>query len=399
MSTNVIGSSELKFEYSVRSIEPNTKTKKKYSESSIPILLLIADAKIRKIQNNGLTEYTKQLKSERSKELVFERKILEEETKQIVKEFNRSIEELSYERSQLIADLKFGEIKLICLYQEYLILLTFEDRDISIQQKQKHFIIEKNDLEQTILQNKEKVELKNFELDKCNEKLIQLGIEVPKNFPDLYPYCEILTKIYKKKIKRKRSGDNDGDDEGDDNDDDDDDDNFDDDEEEVEDVCPVGCDSNIYNKVLQLRERRLDIEEEMLEINKQVEDYNKIIERLKQRGKQLMKDSTQADLEMELFQKQKQTALNEVQTAIPVKLSQIYAFEASGVFTVPSDQSVVSEDNPVYSTYIQNIEKLEKVDDRCLIDEIDMQSHVLFDIRCRFFIHVELPLFIFFCVV
>ena len=42
----------------------------------------------------------------------------------------------------------------------------------------------------------------------------------------------------------------------------------DEDEEGQDDSCPQGCDSNMYDKVLALRERRLDQEEIVQEVQK-----------------------------------------------------------------------------------------------------------------------------------
>ena len=85
-----------------------------------------------------------------------------------------------------------------------------------------------------------------------------------------------------RKIKRskKRSaggGEEDADleEEEDDDDDLDEDDDADDDDEAGEEVCPAGCDAQLYEKVIELRERRLDEEEAAAEVAKVVEATKK----------------------------------------------------------------------------------------------------------------------------
>ena len=74
-----------------------------------------------------------------------------------------------------------------------------------------------------------------------------------------------LAKIFRRKIKRSKKRDGDADDDDDDEDEDEeedfDEDEGDEDEEEVDDSCPPGCDTTLYEQVLEMREKRLDQEE------------------------------------------------------------------------------------------------------------------------------------------
>jgi UDP-N-acetylmuramyl tripeptide synthase len=115
----------------------------------------------------------------------------------------------------------------------------------------------------------------------------------------------------------------------------------DDDEDIVEDALPINCDPVLYERVLDLREKRLDTDEISADIQKSVDELKKTIERLKQREKQITKDTQASQVEMQQFQLQKQLALNQIDVVVPLKLSQLYAFDNSGLFTVPSDQQAV----------------------------------------------------------
>ncbi|EER00737.1 conserved hypothetical protein, partial [Perkinsus marinus ATCC 50983] len=102
-----------------------------------------------------------------------------------------------------------------------------------------------------------------------------------------------------------------------DSDDDDEDDN------EEADVCPSGCDSAVYDGVLELRNRRLDMEEALGEIQKIVEESKKSHTRLLQKEKTLNKDQTLAEEKIQHFQANKQQKLNQLHRILSLKLSQI----------------------------------------------------------------------------
>jgi hypothetical protein len=169
------------------------------------------------------------------------------------------------------------------------------------------------------------------------EKLSSITAELKAALPDSNPFAEILNKIYKKKIKRNKAG-ADGEEEEEEEEEEDGDD--DDEEEEVEDICPIGCDRLLYDRILELRDRRTEVDEMIAEIQKSIDDLKKTTDRLKQREKQILKDAVQAELEVQQFQLQKQASLNQINVVVPLNMSQIYTFNGSGAFTGPTDGAV-----------------------------------------------------------
>ena len=206
-------------------------------------------------------------------------------------------------------------------------------------------------------------------------------------------------------------GDND-DEEEEENDEDDDD----DDDEEADDICPPGCDQVLFEKILELRginishilslskiiallrhwfwflstEKKTDTEEITGDIQKGIDEVKKSLDRLKQREKQIAKDTQQTEMEVQQFQLQKQAALNQIAVAVPLKVSQLYMFENSGVFTGPTDGKP-SQTQVVAGAAFSAVDNaagelqegkdsngLISIEDRRLVTEIDMRSHVLF---------------------
>lgn len=147
----------------------------------------------------------------------------------------------------------------------------------------------------------------------------------------------------------------------------------DDDDDEVEDICPPGCDVNLYDRIIDLRDKKLDTEEITNEIQKAIDDYKRIIDRAKQREKQIIKDGQQTDLEVQQFQLQKQAALNKIEIVVPLQFSQLNMFDTSGVLTGPTDKPQAES-----AELAEVIDILKDVDRRMLVSKIDLNSHTLF---------------------
>ena len=139
-------------------------------------------------------------------------------------------------------------------------------------------------------------------------------------------FREQLQKIFLRKIKRhkknaKRTEDFDSEEESDSEEEDDDDDDW--DEDEAEEICPPGCDQSLYEKVCDLREKRLDQEEIDVELKKQLETFNKEKESLKKKQNLINQSVKAINEEIISFQKEKQAKLNEIVLVVTLKMHQI----------------------------------------------------------------------------
>ena len=93
-----------------------------------------------------------------------------------------------------------------------------------------------------------------------------------------------------------------------------------------DDSCPKDCDNLIYEKVMELREKRLDQEEILLEFQKSVEELKHQNNLLQTKEKSIDKNLQATELEIQKFQTEKQQQLNKVFVTVPLLLSQIRAF-------------------------------------------------------------------------
>lgn len=367
-------------------------------ESTIPSFQFVKSLQSQQIHHQTSSSSTvipnKRVSLEQQK-LLFERLMIFQDMQKNITSFHEAIHSLRTHRHQVISDLKLAEFKLLILYQEYKLLQTFESKDLLLQQKQMKNKSDEKENFTLMLENKTKLDNKMEEVQQWNEKLVAIMNECKVLLPENHPYFEILMKIFKKKIKRNKGnlGDEDEEDEEEEEEDDDDEDE---DDIEVEDICPPGCDTMLYEKILDLREKKLETEEVCSDIQKVIEELKRTVERLKQREKQINKETQQTEYEVQLFQLQKQMALNQLRVVVPLKLSQVFMFEASGCLTGPNAgnplgaESVAggSNNNTLgNSNSSTNIESDNRKDSllnanlRSLISSIKLKTHTLFSTK------------------
>lgn len=83
-----------------------------------------------------------------------------------------------------------------------------------------------------------------------------------------------------------------------------------------EEICPADCDPEIFSKVLELRERKLDDEDMLAEIQKAIEAFKKENESLIKKEKVIRQSLKTTESEIQDFQTQKQQKLNELDVVV-----------------------------------------------------------------------------------
>merc|ERR1719440_2070928 len=88
-----------------------------------------------------------------------------------------------------------------------------------------------------------------------------------------------------------------------------------------------GCDVQIYESVLDLREKRLDMEDALQEIQRAVDELKKTHTKLLGDEKAIDKEQKKTDAEIQQFQTDKQRKLNQVEIVFALRLSQVQCLE------------------------------------------------------------------------
>ncbi|KAJ3126720.1 Cilia- and flagella-associated protein 44 [Nowakowskiella sp. JEL0407] len=313
---------------------------------------VVADDKKKLITKSGLEVREDDRKR---KELIFERDMIKKRLNQRIVEFDDVLEILSKQRAHLEGELKFADMKLLLLYREWALLKEFEKHDNFLAEKLVAKKSEKNEIDSKIKECQEKLNAKKTEI----EQIIRKEKEIQEEFKNSVigennKYEEFLIKIFRKKIKRtkkkvkndnanKSDEDNPDQDETDETESEtedemdysDNDSDGSENEGEVDEVCASDLEVNLWNKVQNLRELKLDQEDILVEVQKALKKENDALIKKEKINDVSLKN---AESEIQDFQTQKQQKLNELDVTVPLRLHQIQHLEKNGL---PSNLSSV----------------------------------------------------------
>eukprot|EP00743_Colponemidia_sp_Colp-15_P005137 GILK01005528.1.p1 GENE.GILK01005528.1~~GILK01005528.1.p1 ORF type:complete len:1787 (-),score=532.29 GILK01005528.1:93-5426(-) len=267
--------------------------------------------------------FEQEMKQVRYCRLQHEKRLLLNKIEKTTETFDAAVKDLMVQRFKLVSDLKCTDLRLITLNHELDLLKDLEKRDLALEAKLDKFKSEKNQIVNEIAECQLKLATKRTDIENWQVEDRQIMDEFNSLIGESSPFYAALMKIFKKKMKRSKKS------AGMDAEDFDDDENWEDEEmedEEEEDVCPPGCDIATYQKILELRDTRLDHEEVLLEFQKTVEELRKTNDRLFQREKSVDKELRSTETEIQTFQTEKQSKLNELKTVVTLKVEQVQCF-------------------------------------------------------------------------
>jgi len=259
-------------------------------------------------------------------QLLVEKERLIERRRSTILSFDEALSELRAEKLRLEADLKTTDLRKLVLFQELALLKEFEKKDTSLAKRLESKHTEKSEIVSRVAECQEKLTQKKMEIERLLDRDRQIMAEFHAALGENNKFSDVMLKIFKRKIKRKKvsdTGDDDDDEDDEDEDDEDDDELGDDEEEEEEETCPPGCDPALYDKVCELREKRLEQEEVYADFQKGVEALRKENDMLIKKEKVIdtALKSTEADIQS--FQTEKQGKLNELHVVVTLQMAQV----------------------------------------------------------------------------
>lgn len=264
--------------------------------------------------------------------MTYERDRLLKVIDQTIVEFDAELMLLRHDKISLDVDLKMADLKQITLLEELLLLKEYEKREKTLLGRVMGKRTELNEVYSKVAEMQAKLETKRRDIDKLVDKEKSLYATFNASLGDNNKFADFLNKVFKKKIKRakKKTTEEEGDedestmsseDESDWSSEEDEDDSmeggFDDS------VCPPGCDEQLFNEVIAMRERRLDLEEALVEEKKVAEQLKKDTDALVKKSKVMESQLKTALGDLEAFQVEKQGKLNELDVVVPLRLHQV----------------------------------------------------------------------------
>ncbi|XP_053372820.1 cilia- and flagella-associated protein 44-like [Mercenaria mercenaria] len=291
----------------------------------------------------------------KTKRLTYEQDRLLNRIADLLKNFDAELRLLRHDKFRLDIIMKNADLRQVTLFEELVLLKEYEKREDVLAEKVTNKQQEKLDMQAKIVDVTSKLEVKKKDIEKLQEREKALHAQFVASLGENNKFADYLTKVFKKRIKRSKKKATEGDDDDEDSDEDSDDDSdWDEDEDDDEsetggydlDICPPGCDQNLYEATCQLREKRLDIEEALVEEKKTNDTLKKELDSFHKKSKIIDNGLKTAQQDLEAFQLEKQQKLNELDVVVSLKLHQIQ-YMINGILPQDLSQTLVFESNGV----------------------------------------------------
>ncbi|XP_029614593.1 cilia- and flagella-associated protein 44 isoform X1 [Salmo trutta] len=300
-----------------------------------------ADRREREVEESGVTELEEEMREVEEIRLLYEEESLLEQMSSSMWQFDAELCLLRHEKLCLDIQMKLADLRHVTLFQELLLLKEFEKRENSLQDRLNSCVEEEEDLRSKLEECKQALELKRRDISKLQERERAIAATFQASLGENNKFADFLTRVFKKKIKRVKKKEKAGDDEEQEDSDEDSDEesDWDDDEDDSgsesggpldDSVCPQNCNSELFENTVQLRERRLDLEELLVEERKTADNLRKECDSLVKKEKVVHGSLKAAEGDLELFNREKQQKLNELDVVVPLRLHQI-EFVSNGV--------------------------------------------------------------------
>ncbi|KAJ8413173.1 hypothetical protein AAFF_G00091690 [Aldrovandia affinis] len=294
-----------------------------------------------------LTELEEEMKKVQEIRLLYQQEELLSQMKEAMWHFDAELLILRHEKEASDAQMKLADLRHITLFQELLLLKDFEKRENTLQERLTSRMKEESQILAKWEECKKQLEVRQQSVVKLQQREKTLHASFQASLGDNNKFADYLTKVFKKKVKRVKKKEKTGEEEEQGDSDEDSDEESDWDEEESDEesendcllddsVCPPSCDPELFENTLQLRGLKLDLEELLVEERKICDNLKKECDALAKKEKIVQNCLKAAEGDLELFDREKQQKLNELDVVIPLRLHQI-EFLNNGV--LPSDLS------------------------------------------------------------
>nr|XP_029730533.1 LOW QUALITY PROTEIN: cilia- and flagella-associated protein 44-like [Aedes albopictus] len=278
------------------------------------------------------TEWEKELREMRLMKKLFKQdKIIDKITKQI-DDFDRELTELSERRMKVEVDAKYLEIYQLTLYQELWILKDFEKIERKMINTVEELTLERNSLQNLVVESKQYIEQSKQEMEQIRSEQKSIFQQFTASCAD-NSFSPFLKRIYKKKYKPCKIN----------NDKDETESSSEYSSEDIdalenavdtevskifldEQPCPIGCDPELYELTIKLRNEKLELEKRYYEENRTLNETIKTMEGYKM--KLVYVEARLNDKKRELlnFRREKQARLNDIDTLVILKMDQMQYF-------------------------------------------------------------------------
>ncbi|XP_062543886.1 cilia- and flagella-associated protein 44 [Armigeres subalbatus] len=296
-----------------------------------------------KLPNGGTctplgTEWEKELREMRLMKKLFKQDKIITKINRKIDDFDHELTELSERRMKIEVDAKYLEIYQLTLYQELWVLKDFEKIERKMIGIVEELTLERNSLQNSVVESKQFIEQSKLDMELIRSEQKTIFHQFMSSCSD-NNFTPFLKRIYKKKYKPcKINNDKDETESSSEYSSEDIDalDNAVDTEVSKifldEQPCPIGCDPELYELTIKLRNEKIELEKKYYEENKTLNETIKTMEGFKM--KLVYVESRLNDKKRELlnFRREKQARLNDIDTLVILKMDQMQYFRTETEF-------------------------------------------------------------------
>ncbi|XP_017782969.1 PREDICTED: uncharacterized protein LOC108567166 [Nicrophorus vespilloides] len=268
-----------------------------------------------------------------------------------IEEFDMKVQNERLRRMEISVDSNLVTLHLLTLNQELLILKDCEAKEDTLSDLVHANMIELMDIQDLIEGVNSEIEVAKKDISKLEEK----EKEIQRNFMSATSenkFFDFLRRIFKKKYKPPKvqtDSDSDSDSSSSSSEESEDADAESLDSKDFgiirldENVCPKGCDPNIYDLTFQLRNQRHGVELEVRELTRKIDVHKKEFETYTKQAKILQSSLKRSQDELDTFQREKQHKLNKIMCTVILRLDQIQNISERGNMNLIKDSLVFSK--------------------------------------------------------
>lgn len=259
-------------------------------------------------------------------ELTYKRKVLISNINKAIEKFNDKVEKLQEEKVSVQTEVVLAELRFILMLREFKLLAKLELKDAELNKKLRAKTNEIKGISNEVAQHTKQIAAKAHQIEESEKEVKGFIKRFHAEVPETHKYHDQLLRIFNFNMRRNQDKSNQ-------------------DEEEIdltqldveqvkklfekqnmekeEDLCPQGCDEAIFNKVLDLREERMDVQDRITEAQNSKDQIQRQIDIIQNKSKALQTNYQSILKEFEDFQHEKQRHLNELNFSLSIQFHQI----------------------------------------------------------------------------
>ncbi|XP_015185345.1 PREDICTED: cilia- and flagella-associated protein 44 [Polistes dominula] len=320
--------------------------------------------------DNVETAWEREMKQSRILRKIYDQDCILQYIENSYKEFDKQLDNLQKERLDIVAESVYVELHLLTLHQEFIILKDYEKKETLLKKNVNEKLEEQAAIKLKIHTSNNKIERKKKNINRLNESIKDITYEYMASIKDK-KFKDFLRKIFKKKFKLpKEHKDSETSSTTTTETSSEEDETGSVDSKDIgyiyfdENICPIGCDKELYDMAFVMREKRYEHEHEIKEEYKAIEKLQKEME-LDIKKLKIIDDLHKTNVdELEKFMLEKQKKLNDIDVTIVLKFHQLQHFINS--YSVSSIRESIIFDKT----------KLSQLHDR--VGELQQETHDLY---------------------